>query len=275
MHFTSLDQFLKEGPLALAKGPIALILLEDDVEVGSSIRHHLDAGFKSVVTFGVVDIDLPDSLPADVHSVNLDATVRDAQVTVVNAVNEKVPGQWVYYCYNTEYIFFPFCEHRAIGEMLAYHTEERRDAVLTYVVDLYAGDLHESPTAVSLDDAYMDKSGYYALARKDAQNEFEERQFDFYGGLRWRFEEHVPALRRRIDRISIFRAKPGLRLRTDHTFNDPEYNTYACPWHHSITADIVSFRTAKALKRNPVSAPRSVPFGGIILRRLSGIPSSY
>ena len=237
-----------------------MILLEDDVEVGSSIRHHLDAGFKSVVTFGVVDIDLPDGLPADVHRVDFDATVRDAQVTVVNAVIEKVPGQWVYYCYNTEYIFFPFCEHRAIGEMLAYHTEERRDAVLTYVVDLYAGDLHESPTAVSLDDAYMDKSGYYALARKDAQNEFEERQFDFYGGLRWRFKEHVPALRRRIDRISIFCAKPGLRLRTDHTFNDPEYNTYACPWHHSITADIVSFRTAKALKRNPVSAAQISTF---------------
>ena len=260
MHFTSLDQFLKEGTLALAKGPIALILLEDDVEVGSSIRHQLDAGFKSVVTFGVVDIELPDGLPANVHRVDFDATVRDAQVTVVNAVIEKVPGQWVYYCYNTEYIFSPFCEHRAIGEMLAFHTEERRDAILTYVVDLYAGDLHESPTAVSLDDAYIDKSGYYALARKDAQNEFEERQLDFYGGLRWRFEEHVPALRRRIDRISIFRAKPGLRLRTDHTFNDPEYNTYACPWHHSITAAIVSFRTAKALKRNPVSAAQISTF---------------
>jgi len=260
MHFTSLDQFLKEGTLALAKGPIALILLEDDVKFGSSIRHHLDAGFKSVVTFGMVDIELPDGLPANVHRVDFDATVRDAQVTVVNAVIEKVPGQWVYYCYNTEYILFPFCEHRAIGEMLAFHTEERRDAILTYVVDLYAGDLHESPTAVSLDDAYIDKSGYYALARKDAQNEFEERQLDFYGGLRWRFEEHVPALRRRIDRISIFRAKPGLRLRTDHTFTDPEYNTYACPWHHSITAAIVSFRTAKALKRNPVSAAQISTF---------------
>ena len=260
MHFTSLDQFLKEGTPALAKGPIALILLEDDIEVGSSIRHHLDAGFKSVVTFGVADIDLPDGLPANVHQVDFDANVRDAQVTVVNAVIEKVPGHWVYYCYNTEYIFFPFCEHRAIGEMLAFHTEERRDAILTYVVDLYAGDLHESPTAVSLDDAYMDKSGYYALARKDPQNLFKERQLDFFGGLKWRFEEHVPALRRRIDRISIFRAKPGLRLRTDHTFNDPEYNTYACPWHHSITAAIVSFRTAKALKRNPVSAAQISTF---------------
>ncbi|MCO4847764.1 MAG: hypothetical protein KC448_07295 [Yoonia sp.] len=260
MHFTSLNHFLSEGTAALAKGPIALILLEDDVEVGSSIRHHLDAGFKSVVTFGVSDIVLPDDLPANVHRVDFDATVRNAQVTIVNAVIEKAPGQWLYYCYNTEYIFFPFCEHRAIGEMLAFHTEERRDAVLTYVVDLYAGDLHENPTAVSLDDAYMDKSGYYALARKDAQNEFADRQLDFFGGLRWRFEEHVPALRRRIDRISIFRAKPGLRLRTDHTFNDAEYNTYACPWHHSITAALVSFRTAKALKRNPVSAAQISTF---------------
>lgn len=260
MHFTSLNHFLTKGTEALAKGPIALILLEDDVEIGSSIRHHIDAGFKSVITFGVPDIDLPDGLPANVHRVDFDATVRDAQVTIVNAVIEKAPNQWIYYCYNTEYIFFPFCEHRAIGEMLSFHTEERRDAILTYVVDLYAGDLHESPTAVSLDDAYMDKSGYYALARTNAQNEFAERQLDFFGGLRWRFEEHVPAMRRRIDRISIFRAKPGLRLKTDHTFNDPEYNTYACPWHHNITAALVSFRTAKALKRNPVSAAQISTF---------------
>ncbi len=138
--------------------------------------------------------------------------------------------------------------------MLAYHTEERRDAVLTYVVDLHAGDLGDHPNAVSLETAHLDKSGYYALARKDDENNFEERQLDFFGGLRWRFEEHIPLVRRRIDRISIFRAKPGLRLRSDHTFNDAEYNTYACPWHHSITAALVSFRTAKALKRNPVSA---------------------
>jgi len=59
--------------------------------------------------------------------------------------------------------------------------------------------------------------------------------------------------RRRIDRISLFRAMPGLTLREDHTFTDPEYNTYACPWHHSVTAALCSFRTAKALKRNPGS----------------------
>jgi len=46
---------------------------------------------------------------------------------------------------------------------------------------------------------------------------------------------------------------PGLRLRADHRFSDEEYNTYACPWHNNLTAAIASFRTAKALKRNPGS----------------------
>ena len=254
MHYPSIDAFLTNGKAALAKGPIALIMLEDDVEVGSTIRHHLDAGFKSIVTFGVSDIALPPDLPANVHTVDFDMTNQDALLRIVNGVIDLAHGQWIYYGYNTEYLFFPFCEHRAIGELLSFHTEERRDAILTYVVDLYAGDLGAHPSAVSLDDAHMDKSGYYALARKDKDSNFAERQLDFFGGLRWRFEEHVPVPRRRIDRISIFRAKPGLKLRADHTFDDQEYNTYACPWHNSITVTLCSFRTAKALKRNPVSS---------------------
>ena len=260
MHFKDLNHFLSEGKSALASGPIALILLEDTVEIDSSIRHHIEAGFISVVTFGAFEIDCFDNFATNVHHVHFDATAQGAQVTVVNAVIEKALSQWIYYCYNAEYIFFPFCEHRTIGEMLNFHAEERRNAVLTYVVDLYAGDLIQNPTAVSLDDAYIDKSGYYALPRTNTKKEFAERQLDFFGGLRWRFEEYVPTTSRRIDRISIFRAKAGLRLKADHTFNDSEYNTYACPWHHSITAAIVSFRTAKALKRNPMSAAQISTF---------------
>ncbi|MCO4842965.1 MAG: hypothetical protein KC439_08685 [Yoonia sp.] len=259
-QYPSLEELLTNAAPALAKGPIALILMEDDVEADSTVRHCLSSGFRSVVAFGVSDIILANDLPDTVHRVVYDMSQSNALTDVVNAMIEKAPAQWIYYGYNSEYIFFPFCENRAIGEMLSFHTEERRDAVLTYVVDLYAGDLDAHPNAVSLDDAYMDKSGYYALARKDKENNFAERQLDFFGGLRWRFEEHVPMPRRRIDRISIFRAKPGLRLNPDHTFNDQEYNTYACPWHHSITAALCSFRTAKALKRNPVSAAQIKTF---------------
>ena len=125
---------------------------------------------------------------------------------------------------------------------------ERRDALLSYVVDLYADDLDRSPNAVSLEHAHMDRSGYYALARLDPANHNypKERQLDFYGGLRWRFEEHVPWTRRKIDRISLFKTRRGLTLRPDFTFNEDEMNTYACPWHNNLTAAVCSFRTAKA-----------------------------
>jgi hypothetical protein len=255
MRYPSLDDFLKTGQAALAKGPVALILAEDAVEVSSTLRHHLKAGFVQVLllTDPVVPIDA--DLDALVHRIDFDALAENAMMTAVNRLNEAAPGIWLFYCYNAEYLFHPFCETRNIRELLTFHTEERRDAMLTYVVDLYADDLTLFPNAVSLPHAHLDRSGYYALGRPDPgnHNHPKERQLDFFGGLRWRFEEHVPPARRKIDRIALFRSRAGLVLRPDFTFSDEEYNTYACPWHHNVTAAVASFRTAKALKSNPGS----------------------
>jgi hypothetical protein len=253
-RYPGLDAFLDRGKGTLARGPVALVLVEDAVEVASTVRHHLDAGFRALVVFAHADLDLP--LPADprLSRVDCDMLSEGALTRVVNSCIDAAPGTWFYYCYNAEYLFYPFCEHRTVGEMVTFNAEERRDSILTYVIDLYAGDLGRHPLAVSLEDAYLDRTGYYALARTDRWNNPAERQLDFFGGLRWRFEEHIPPKRRRIDRVGIFRAQPGLRLREDHTFNEAEYNTYACPWHNSLTAAICSFRTAKALQRNPGSS---------------------
>ncbi|QFS81676.1 hypothetical protein FIU97_02665 [Roseivivax sp. THAF40] len=255
MHFKSLANFLSDPGPALKKGPVAMIFAEDTVELDTTIRHHQHLGFRTVIVFMSPIFDLPPDLRGEVIRIDDALTEEGAAQKAVNAVIAAAPGLWMYYCYNAEYLFYPFCETRSVSEMLAFHTEERRDAMLTYVVDLYARDLHNAPDAVSLDDACLDKSGYYALARNDAENHNhpKERQLDFYGGLRWRYEEHIPQKRRKIDRIALFRAKPGLTLRDDHTFSDEEYNTYACPWHNNLTAAIVSFRTAKALKKNPGS----------------------
>ena len=252
MKYRSLDQFLAEGKAALAKGPLALIFAEDAVEVESTIRHHLEAGFVQLALFAPDAIAITAELEAKIHRVPYEAPTVEALVEAVNKVIAAAPGIWLYYCYNAEYLFHPFCESRNIREMLAFHTEERRDAVLSYVVDLYADDLNVFPNAVSLERAHLDKSGYYALGRPDVANHNypKERQLDFFGGLRWRFEEHIPVPRRKIDRIALFRTKPGLSLRPDFTLSDEEYNTYACPWHHNITTAIVSFRTAKALRSN-------------------------
>ena len=252
MRYASLDTFLKDGQAALAKGPVAMIFAEDLVEVETTIVHHQMAGFKQVILFAPKALVLNKDLSEEIHRVDYHTVADQATQTAVNAVIEAAHGTWLYYCYNSEFLFHPFCEDRTIAELLTFHTEERRDAVLTYVIDLYAENLDEHPNAVSLEHAWLDKSGYYALGRPDPDNKGhpKERQLDFYGGLRWRFEEHIPPSRRKIDRISLFRAKKGLRLRPDHTFNDEEYNTYACPWHNNITTAIVSFRTAKALKSN-------------------------
>lgn len=252
-HFT-FEDFLKQVP-SFGKGPIALIFVEDEIEVASTLRHHLDCGFKTVAVFLPDAFQLPRELAQKVQRVTFDCLKPDTVPSAVSQINAKaVAGCWLYYCYNAEYLFFPFCETRSIGEMLAFHGEERRDAMLSYVVDLYADNLNTHPDAVSIEHAHLDKSGYYAQARSHPQTGHpKERQLDFFGGLRWRYEEHIPSHKRKIDRIALFKAKPDLVLSPDHTFNDEEYNTYACPWHHNLTAAICSFRTAKALRRNPGS----------------------
>ncbi len=247
-----LSTFLRDASKVIGKGPTALVLVEDDVEVAATLRHHLDLGFCQVVAFAAADIPRRDDTDDRVHWVVHDMTGDHALERAVNGMITALPNQWLYYCYNGEFLHFPFCEERTIGEMLAFHTEERRAAMLTYVIDLYAADLSSAPSAVDLEDAHFDITGYYALARWNGKK-YEERQLDFFGGLRWRFEEHIPWTRRRIDRIGLFRAAKGLTLQPDHTFNLAEYNTYACPWHNNLTAAICSFRTAKALKRNPGS----------------------
>lgn len=255
-HFTSLDDLLKTGTDVLAKGPVACVFVEDETEIDTTLRHHVQCGFVSVIALMPDVFALADDVSEtdNVHRVAFDCGPELAFVDAINKVVEAAPGVWLYYCFNAEYLFFPFCETRNIGEMLGFHTEEKRDAMLTYVIDLYADDLTEFPDAVSLDHAFLDRSGYYALARYDtASGHPRERQLDFFGGLRWRYEEHIPARSRKIDRIALFKARPGLTLRSDHTFGDEEYNTYSCPWHHNLTAAICSFRTAKALKRNPGS----------------------
>lgn len=251
MDHISLDAFLKHVP----EGPLALIFVEDLVEIDSTLRHHLAAGFRDLAVFAPAEATIAPDLADDIHRIPWNPFAPQALPRAVNRVIAAArPGTWLYYGYNAEYLFHPFCETRNVREMLAFHAEERRAAMLTYVVDLYAPDLGRNPDGVNLAEAMFDRAGYYALARTGADGQPKDRQLDFFGGLRWRFEEHVSPQQRRIDRIALFRAAKGLELRPDHTFNIEEYNTYACPWHNNLTAAVASFRVAKGLKANPGSS---------------------
>lgn len=255
-EFTKFSAFLESGALDRAKGPVAIILIEDDSAVQATLAHHIKLGFPTILALSLSPL-AADQIPAGKTDViNLSYPTRQdcAHVAAVNAVIDRVPADtWLYYCYNAEFLFFPFSETRSIGELLAFIAEERRRAMLTYVIDLYAGDLTDCPDAVSLSHAEFDRTGYYALGRKNRHGDVLDRQLDFHGGLRWRFEEHVPADRRRIDRVGLFRTEKGLRALPDHRLNIEEYNTYSCRWHNNPTCAITSFRVAKALAGNPGS----------------------
>ena len=253
MRFSGLDKATGDPAVTTAIGPVAAIIAEDDVEVAATLKHHADRGFKTIFLFAPDELVLAPEIEADIHRVTYPTMAEGASFDIVNTLIKALPEKtWFYYCYNAEFLFYPFSEHRSVGELLAFHTEERRFSMLTYVIDVYAGDLGRADNAVSIDDAHLDRSGYYALAR-DGDGGPKERQLDFHGGLRWRFEEHIEESRRKIDRISLVRTRPDIQLRADHTWSDEELNTYSCPWHHNLTAAIVSFRTAKALRINPAS----------------------
>ena len=102
----------------------------------------------------------------------------------------------------------------------------------TTVVDLYAGNLRQSPDWVDVTNTYLDRLGYYAQIRQYAQNVPLERQVNIFGGLRRRFEKHVPWEKRRLDRVALFQAVRGLKFQPDFTFNRPEFNTIPA---HGIT----------------------------------------
>lgn len=252
--FPPLLDFLRKKPPVLAKGPLAVILIEDDAVVTETLRHHAALGFRHLLALSPRPVAVPGDLAGRVSNLGWSCHHPDALPDAVNAVIRAVaPGTWVFCGFNAEFLFFPFSETRSIGDMLAFHAEERRDAMLCYVIDLYAPDLRVAPDGVSLTDAMFDGAGYFALGRTGADGAPVDRDLDFHGGLRWRFEEHVPPARRTISRIALFRTAQGLRMTADHRFNAPEYNTYSCSWHHNLTAAVASFRAAKALATNPGS----------------------
>ena len=245
MLASGIEEFRRSGVRALPPGPVALILADDIALLPETLRHLLGHGFGAVLLLAPDHLDqrLPDPR---VHLVRHDVTAPGALSAAANALMPALEGRWIYVGHGAEFPFYPFCETRSIGELLSFHESERRMAMLSYVVDVYAGDLERAPDGADIADAWMDARSYYALPRPDA-----ERQIEAYGGLRWRYEEHIPADRRRIDRIAFFKARPGLAMAPDFTLSEAEANTYACEWHHSATAAIVSFRAARALRSNP------------------------
>jgi hypothetical protein len=127
----------------------------------------------------------------------------------MNAVITALPQRWIYCGYNGEYLYYPFSETRRIGEIIAFTTEERRKTIPTTVVDLYEGHFGQSPDGVDVISTYLDRLGYYTETRRDDEQAPLPQQFNIYGGLRRRFEEHVPCQKGALIAWLCFKASTG------------------------------------------------------------------
>jgi len=252
MIFASVAEYLSETSNRSGSGPVAIIFVEDLVEVSSTVTHHLRIGFSHILLIGRLTVDA--AIPEGHKITRIEEPVRSRNdaVAIMNLLIDHFVGRWIYWGFNSEFLFYPFMETRVVSDLAAFMVEERRDHVFGYTVDLYAADLNSASDGVSRKTAHLDGSGYYGFQRYEGGHA-QDRQFDVFGGLTWRYEEFIPWDRRRIDRIPLFRALDGLRIQDDLSLNVPEMNTLSCPWHHNVTVAIASFRVAKSLKRNPGS----------------------
>ena len=104
-----LGAFLQSDRPRLARGPIAILLIEDATAVQQTLAHHLRAGFRLILALS------PEPLPAHAlpedregRIVNLihDCRSPTAHVEAVNAVIRAAPPEtWLYYGYNAEFLF--------------------------------------------------------------------------------------------------------------------------------------------------------------------------
>ncbi len=244
-----LQTYLKSHALT---SPVAVILAEDEVELDNTVRHHAAQGFGTILVVGAVSHTAFQDLD-NVHTFYAELNQLEDSLDILNSIIPSAEGRWIYYCFNAEYLFFPFCETRSIKDVLTFMEEERRTSVYTYAIDLYPENLSDHRSGVDIDSAHLDLSGYYGMDRFDGPD-MVERQPEIFGGLRWRFEEHIPWEKRRIDRISLFKATKGLKIGEDLRLSEPEYNTISCEWHNNLTVAVASFRVAKMLMHNPGSA---------------------
>jgi len=243
-----LNHFLRLQGASLP-APIAVILAEDDVELAGTIKHHADMGFGTILVIG----DVAEITAENAHIFPAQLNRLEDSIDVLNKIIAACPGKWIYYTFNAEYLYFPYCETRTIKDAITFMEEERRTAVFTYAIDLYPENLSDHGNGVDIATAHLDRNGYYGQDRF-VDGEVIERQPEIFGGLRWRFEEHIPWEKRRIDRISLFKASQGLEIGPDLRLNDAEMNTISCEWHNNMTIAAMSFRVAKALMHNPGSA---------------------
>jgi len=86
LKFDTLSSFLRLSKRRLAQGPIALIFVEDDIEIRSTIAHHLMRGFRSILVFIPPGIAHPEGFASQVCCICYDTLSEGAVESAINRI---------------------------------------------------------------------------------------------------------------------------------------------------------------------------------------------
>lgn len=273
MRFDSLQPLLQTLAESTRPGqPTALIFAEDRVLLKETVEKLIEINFTAIAVLDSTRVG-ETVLPSPALTAPVGFSTRADVAETLNRAIAALPDRWIYYSYNAEFLLFPYGEQRTIADVTTFMREERRRSVHGIAVDLYPTEPLAEPPAepprFALEAAAFDRTGYYATQRFDGPDPL-ERQSDIFGGLKWRFENHIPWEERRIDRICLFQADPAVTLDERLLFSEPEWNTLSCPWHNNLTLAVASFRTAKGLLQNPGSRAEITRFAGPLSEPFEG-----
>lgn len=229
----------------LEAGPVIFITNEDGVLLSETIDHAKSIGFPNIVVCST-DGAAPEG------SIGFKQQQSDTTASILNGLIPELNSRWICWVYNAEFLYFPYSDTRTVSDAVQFLEEEKRDAAAMMTVDLYPDIETGQDTNFDRDAAWFDAAGYFSKDRYDGPNR-QDRQIEVYGGLKWRFAEYIPWERRSASRLPFFRAADDLRVLDDLSLSDPERNTIACPWHHSMTMSVASWRVARSLISNPDS----------------------
>lgn len=231
--------------------PVAFVIAEDGFGLKETLAHLTDLGFSQIVVLsdraelaGLAVV--PNSATISIHCDPLPSLESFA-----NSIIPVLENRWLHFCYNGEFLFFPYSENRSVFDVIAFSQEERRDAIFGYTLDLYHDRFPAGTDMIDRENVYFDSTGYYS--ESSASTNEAGDVVNVFGGLRWRYAQHLMQNRPSINRVCMFKAVPDLKMASDGYFNVPEYNTISSQWHRSVTMAVMSFRAAKALATNPLS----------------------
>ena len=247
MQTESFDTFDMGRDLADSKGAVAFLFVDDDHWLCETIDHLDHLGFARIYACGSAIAGFSHDCKKLIW-LETPQMRNKVAVDILNSKMAELAGRWVYYCFNGEFLHFPFDETRKIDDFTAFLAEERRVTALSTKIDIYPATEISDLKKLEFGQCWLDRVGYYSNVGRDQHNNKIDNALNIQGGFRWRLSEYMPSDSQTLNRNSIFLAQQKLEMLHDFRFASRDYETAHANWHRSPTTVTASIRAYKYLR---------------------------